>query len=168
MDSSSEILRLRLACEQDCRLLWEWANDPKVRTAAFFSAPIPWQKHVQWFRQKLSDPHSVIYIALDNKEKPVGQVRFDLTEEDEAEVDVSVDEKIRGCGYGSLLISMGVEKVCQVTSVRAVHAFVKPINEASIRAFDKAGFRKLGMKKVRGELALHYLYTCTPTVDGFS
>ncbi|MGH9508910.1 MAG: UDP-2,4-diacetamido-2,4,6-trideoxy-beta-L-altropyranose hydrolase, partial [Terriglobales bacterium] len=49
-------LRLRRATEQDCRLLWEWANDPDTRANSFSSELIPWDDHQRWFRAKLSDP----------------------------------------------------------------------------------------------------------------
>jgi len=51
---------------------------------------------------------------------------------------------------------MVVEELFRTTQVSTVHAFIKPHNEASIRAFEKAGFRKIDMETVRGSIALHY------------
>jgi len=143
--------------EEDCRLLWEWANDPQVRAAAFSSDPISWEDHVKWFASKLNDPNCIIFVALDNDGASVGQIRFDITDEREAEIDVNIDRKRRGLGYGTLLIDKGVEEIFRTTSVRIVHAFIKPDNVSSIRAFEKAKFKKIGLKAVRGHTAIHYL-----------
>lgn len=151
-------LRLRHVREEDCKMLWEWVNDPEVRGAAFSSdAAIPWEDHVQWFMRKLHDANCFLFIALDNQDTPVGQVRFDVKNDDETEIGVSIDRSRREAGYGSLLINMAVEEIFRVTPVRAVHAFIKPYNEGSIRAFEKAKFKRLGMETVRGNTATHYV-----------
>ena len=36
-------LRMRRARESDCRLLWEWANEPGVRASAFSQRAIGWE-----------------------------------------------------------------------------------------------------------------------------
>ena len=46
-------LQLRQLRETDCQLLFSWANDPDVRSASFHSAPVQWEEHRQWFKQKL-------------------------------------------------------------------------------------------------------------------
>ncbi len=150
-------LTLRRVREEDCRLLWEWANDPQVRAAASSSDPISWEDHVKWFASKLNDPNCIIFVALDNDGASVGQIRFDITDEREAEIDVNIDRKRRGLGYGTLLIDKGVEEIFRTTSVRIVHAFIKPDNVSSIRAFEKVKFKKIGLKAVRGHTAIHYL-----------
>jgi RimJ/RimL family protein N-acetyltransferase len=155
---NGERLRLRQVREDDCRLLWEWANDKEVRASAFSSDPIPWEEHVRWFIRKLHEPTCFIFIAVDNEDTPLGQVRFDVDKDGEAEIDVSIDRDKRGLGYGALLISKAVKEVIRVTHIRAVHAFIKPNNEASMRAFERAGFKRLGVENVRGNIALHYIW----------
>jgi len=48
-------LVLRRVEEADCSLLWEWANEPEVRSASFSSTPIAWDEHREWFTKKLGD-----------------------------------------------------------------------------------------------------------------
>ena len=69
----------RLAHDDDCRLLWDWANDEAVRSAAFSSASIPWADHVQWFQAGVASKRRSIYIVETEDARPVGQVRFDTT-----------------------------------------------------------------------------------------
>ena len=154
-----EKLRLRPVREADCKLLWEWVNDPEVRASAFSSNPIPWQDHVQWFKHKLQDSNCYIFIAHDERDTPIGQIRFDTLENKQAKIDVSVDKGKRRLGYGSLIINMSIKELFRLTSIRTVHAFIKPHNRNSARAFKKAQFKKYGIETVRGSIALHHVRT---------
>ncbi len=157
MHLQDQPLRLRSVRQEDCKLLWEWANDPEVRTSAFLSDSIPWQKHIEWFTHKFPDRNCHIFIAIDHQDTPIGQVRFDAQNDEQVEIDVSIEQGKRRSGYGSLLIGMAVQTLFCHTSIKAIHAFIKPDNEASIRAFEKAQFQRLDLETVKGNLALHYL-----------
>ena len=58
-------LRLRPAREDDCRLLWEWANDPETRKASFSSEEILWNDHAAWYAKKLSEKTTMILLGVD-------------------------------------------------------------------------------------------------------
>ncbi len=149
-------IRLRPVSEEDCRLLWEWANDPEVRAASFLSEPIPWEDHIRWFTQKNNDPNCFHFIALDKEDIPVGQVRFDM-HGDEAEVSLSVIKERRGHEFGSSIIEAATERMFLTTSVKVVHAYIKPQNKASMDAFRKAGFQDKGFAKIRDNQAMHFI-----------
>lgn len=131
-------LTLRHAGKSDCRLLWEWANDPGVRGASFHTATISWDEHAAWFADKLDN--ALIYIAEDQQGKPVGQFRIDWLRDGDAQVDVSVASEKRGCGIAAALILKAVQAAFRETELVRLHAYVKPENRASVRAFEKAGF----------------------------
>lgn len=150
-------LSLRRVRDADCELLWKWVNDPDVRVSAFFSNPISWESHRQWFSAKMKDPRCIQFIAMNPRDVLVGQVRFDI-ENDEAEIDVSVDGNLRGNGYAPFLIRKGVRELEKIAAVYTVNAFVKPGNAASIRAFQRAGFVCLGMEMVKGHQAMHLMW----------
>jgi len=149
-------LRLRPVRGEDKFLLWEWANDPKVRAAAFSSAAISPEQHEVWFVGKMKDSNSLILIAEDDAGAAVGQFRVDWVSDEDGEIDVSVASAFRGGGYGSMLIELGVAEVFAQKGTR-LHAFVKTDNEFSRRAFERAGFANLGERKVREQRAIHYL-----------
>ena len=150
----SSRLRLRWVTEDDLRLLWEWANDPEVRAVSFASESIPWEQHVQWFNLKTRDPRCILWIAVNREGIPVGQVRFDI-EGAEAVISTSLDRTFRGKGYGSAAIWLASQELFDVGDITAIHAYVKPGNEVSVRAFDKAGYRNVGMTKIREHEAMH-------------
>lgn len=152
-------LRLRPARESDCRLLWEWANDSAVRTAAFSSAPIPWEEHEAWFARKMKDPDCHILIAEDGYGRAIGQFRADWRSRQDADIDLSLSPEFRGAGYGRELIGLGAVQALGDRRSARLHAFVKPENLASRRSFELAGFGKLGEEYVDGHLAIHYVST---------
>jgi UDP-2,4-diacetamido-2,4,6-trideoxy-beta-L-altropyranose hydrolase len=151
-------LWLRRAQGEDGRLLWEWANDPEVRAAAFSSDLISWETHVAWLAEKLGDRRSLIFIAEDEEATPVGQIRFDGRPDGDWEVDVSIARAMRGRGLASMLIMRGIRTIRKEAHVARVHAFVKPANAASLRAFEKANFTRKGTEQVRGNAAIHLVY----------
>jgi RimJ/RimL family protein N-acetyltransferase len=133
------LLTLRPAGREDCRLLWEWANDPTVREWAFHPEPIPWDVHVAWFAERLSDARSTIYIAAAPDGGEVGQTRF----EDRgraAEVSVSVAESARGRGWGAALVDASVRRYFAESDVDRIVARVLPGNERSAAIFAAADF----------------------------
>jgi len=146
-------LTLRSVNDSDCRLLWEWANDPLVRQQSFNSTPIPWEDHVSWFARKLEDPNCHHFIGLNGAGQPVGQVRFDVG--CEAEVDVSVDAGCRGYGYGFRLLKLTSVVLFNCTPVNRINAYVWPQNVASLRSFTKAGYRSLGQDVVHEQEVIH-------------
>ena len=150
--------QLRRVRADDRELLWEWANDPEVRAASFSSAPIPWETHVSWFAERFGQGRCLMLIAEDEKGSPFGQIRFDFKNNGEAELNISLVRESRGCGLGVRVIEAGVRELFATVDCLRVNAFVKPENEASARAFEQADFVRVGMERVRGNDAVHYVY----------
>ena len=149
------MLHLRRVRKDDCRLLWEWANDPEVRAFSFSSEPIPWEEHIRWFQSKLNEADCIFYIAMDSDMIPIGQVRYDI-DRNEALISVSIDRKFRSKGYGSQTIRLASKRLLSIANVKVLHAYVKPNNGAAMRAFVKAGFQKGVTTAVRGHEAVHF------------
>ncbi len=149
-------LRLRRANPDDRQMLWEWANDADVRAASFSTAAIPWEAHVLWFSNILEDKTSLIFVAEDEHGQPIGQIRFNINGR-EAEVNISLAKQQRGRGFAVPTIEAAVRSLFAEVDCDVVHAFVKPENIASTRAFQRAGFVLTGSKTVRGSLALDFV-----------
>lgn len=150
MAKNGLVVKLRRVTDDDCRLLWTWANDPGVRAASFEKEPIPWETHVHWFQAKKNDPRSFIYVATDSNGTPAGQVRFDLDAQGGAEVHISVATEKRGLGYGSVILRLACERVLAEAEVKSLVAHVRPENVLSLRIFEKAGFIRQGTEVVKG------------------
>lgn len=152
-------LRLRRARENDCRLLFDWANDPATRAGSFHPAPIPWEEHRRWLADRLRDSQCVLYIGETDAGAAVGQVRFQYLGK-KAMLSVSVAPEFRGAGWGAALISFSIRALVRTHGVSQIDAQVKPSNEASVRLFRKSGFRQIATETIAGQSALRFAWQC--------
>lgn len=141
----------------DCRRVWEWANDPGVRAVSFRGDPIPWEGHQRWFAAKLGDPDCLFFIATGDGGEPIGQVYFDVKGR-EAVVSVSLAPASRGKGYGPRVIRKASRKLLDRGAVESIHAYIKPNNEASLRAFGRAGYVAAEPTRIHGHPAEHMIF----------
>jgi RimJ/RimL family protein N-acetyltransferase len=152
----SRLFTLRRAGAEDSHLLLEWANEPGVRAASFSSDPISAEDHHIWFSRKLRDPACTLLIAFDQRDTPVGQVRFDQ-EGSDAVISVSLERKFRGRGTGAAVISLACRQLFKETGIRLVNAYLRPENAASARAFVKSGFVQTEPTVIHGQNAAHFV-----------
>jgi UDP-2,4-diacetamido-2,4,6-trideoxy-beta-L-altropyranose hydrolase len=149
-------LKLRPVKEEDCELLWHWTNDPVIRSVSFSSEYIPWTDHVQWFTSKLGDRNCFFYIALNQDDVPIGQVRYEIRNQ-ESTISLGLAESFRGHGYGCQMILLGCKKFLQDSAVKKINAYVKPSNFASISVFLKSGFQNTGETTIKNQKAVHFI-----------
>ena len=149
-------LRLRRVEERDCKLLWEWSNDPSVRKVSFSTDFIPWKRHLEWFRSKLDNKNVVHYLVINKSDLPVGQVRFEL-DGPSAVMSLSLASEFRGAGYGSSIMAMTTDELFRSTDVKIIHAYVKLDNEASLKLFATAGFSQEATVAIQGREAVHFV-----------
>jgi RimJ/RimL family protein N-acetyltransferase len=147
-------LALRRATAQDAALLFEWANEPQARAMSFSSEPIAWQAHCAWLAQKLADARCLLFVVTEAEGTPVGQVRLDLEPAGVAVISVSVDRRHRGRGIGRRAIELAVAEAVRRVPGIEVHAYLRPDNAASLRAFACAGFGAPIEARYRGNKAL--------------
>jgi RimJ/RimL family protein N-acetyltransferase len=148
-------VRLRPVSGNDRRLLWDWVNDPVVRTMSFSSHLISWEEHQTWFDARLTDPACRLYIAVDAQDRPVGHIRFE-PENEEITASIIVSPDFRGKGYGKEILKIAAEKMMATSSVKVIRGFVKKTNEASLKAFTGAGFFPVAEVEVRGHKSVHF------------
>lgn len=147
-------MHIKAAQIDDSKMIFEWANDLQVRRMAFSCEKIKREAHKEWFQKKLNSPYSFIYIAVKNNQ-PVGQIRFDVTCDNKANVDVHTGPCTRAKGLGSKIIALGTRRFFKDCTVNEVHAVIKEENVISRRAFQKAGFKELSRKTVHGISCFH-------------
>jgi len=134
-------LPLREVKKDDVEIYWNWANDETVRKFSLSSERITWDEHKSWFAEKIDDKNSYMFLALSPGLIPIGQIRFDI-KNNEAEIDVSIVKKKRGLGIGKAIIKAGIKKFLSLRPEAYLAAHIKSDNRASIEAFMGAGFMK--------------------------
>lgn len=154
------MLTLRRANEKDLEFFWIWANDGPTRKASFFrTSAITWENHVEWFRNKLADPVTIIYVAINEAGDPVGQVSFDRVQNSpgEACIHIGIAPDFRGKGLATEAIILGSETIFRETDIRLIRAYIRPENTASIKTFAKAGFKD-GERQIYAGIDAVYKY----------
>jgi RimJ/RimL family protein N-acetyltransferase len=133
--------RIRKADKQDIKLLFDWANDPEVRKASFSTHEITWEEHSKWYEKVLNSENVVIYVLTED-DVPVGQARFTV-EDGIADIGYSIGSEFRSRGLATRLLKMAMwDAVKERKDIIDFQARVKRDNIASLRVFEKLGFRK--------------------------
>jgi UDP-2,4-diacetamido-2,4,6-trideoxy-beta-L-altropyranose hydrolase len=131
---------IRKTMEEDLMNLFTLANDPLVRSASLSSSPIELETHKEWFRSSMQDPLLLLFTILDGRAKFLGQLRFDLRQEGEAIISISLVSSSRGFSLSEKIIRQGTRIIHKLHPNRTLLAQIKPDNIASIKSFEKAGF----------------------------
>ena len=148
-------MQLRKVQQGDEVFLWHLANDPDVRSASFSTKSIPREDHIRWFRKQLNDPSCIFFIAT-YENMPVGQVRFEIKDE-EATISISVKKEYRKRNFGSDIIRISTQKIFDSTKTKKVHGYVKVDNKASVLAFQKANYVILEKCEIQDSNAFHLI-----------
>lgn len=80
-NTQGDKLYLKRASLSDCECLFNWQQAPTTRRYALVAAIPSWQEHCQWFRTKVIDPNSFLFMIRRNN-TDVGMVRLDPLEAD--------------------------------------------------------------------------------------
>jgi UDP-2,4-diacetamido-2,4,6-trideoxy-beta-L-altropyranose hydrolase len=140
-DAVNNEIGFKKAHREDVDILFKWINDPEVRSQSLSANNITYEEHVTWFSKKIADRNCYLYIAYKN-DIPVGMLRFDL-HGDEVLINYLVDKFQRGKGIGNSIIKNGVTQFLNDSCFKGtIKAVVKSSNTASLKIFEKAGFKK--------------------------
>lgn len=135
------MLEFRRAGFNDADFLLSLRNDPTTRRFSFAQHQISRSEHTTWLTERLSDPASLIWIAL-YEERPAGQLRLTQVDSLTAEVHIAVAPEFRGRGFAHEIL-VHAASLCEASWPQITHlrARIVPENEASLRAFRAAGFK---------------------------
>jgi UDP-2,4-diacetamido-2,4,6-trideoxy-beta-L-altropyranose hydrolase len=146
----------RKATAEDVMLVFGWSNEKQTRANSFSSQTIDIESHKKWFGQKLLDHESLILISEYDRQ-PAGLIRYD-TSKSGAVVGVMVDSSFRGKGLAALFLKdTGIHFLRKYRV--PIEAYIKSTNIASVKAFEKAGYKLTEEKEVQGYAS--YIYRLT-------
>jgi RimJ/RimL family protein N-acetyltransferase len=136
--------QVRLVTATDSAQLLAWTNEPTVRQASFNPQPVPAEFHERWLNARLTDPYALLLLAEEEATGvPVGLIRFSIAQ-DEATLSYLLAPEYRGRGWAALLLALGTRHLVQTfPRLRRIVGHVQRRNQASLRAFERAGFHML-------------------------
>lgn len=121
----------------DAKTLYQWATSKDVRENAIHQEIFSYEHHLKWIGGKIQSAACKFFI-LEFDQKTIGQIRIDKIDQDWI-LDYSVDREWRGKGLGQKIIELFLKEIGSVNIV----AQVLETNAASIRVFEKLGFRRV-------------------------
>jgi len=148
-------LRLRQVTPDDIWLLYNWSNEEESRANSFSTGPISKEEHIKWFNRKVNNKQSLMLIGM-LIDQPVGLVRYEI-ENEKSIVGINLDKNFRGKGLAVKLLKESLDFYCKTENV-PVEAYIKNDNKASIKAFEKVGYRFLRNDEFNGIKSVVYYY----------
>jgi RimJ/RimL family protein N-acetyltransferase len=139
---------LRRATLEDSRFFWEVNNEPSVRAQSIATQPIPWEAHEAWFARKVADPDAMFFVAhVDGV--PAAVARFQM-DGGSATIGVALAPSLRGKGLGARVIAEATAELLHARPGASVVAWIRPQNTASLGAFGRAGYVRVGSDVIDG------------------
>ena len=141
MQTSKNLFKIRNSTKKDEKLILDWANEKVVRKNSFNTNYINKEDHRRWFFNMLKNPNFSQYIMTDLKERPIGQVRFEIRGSFSF-IDVSIDCYFRGKGLSSVLLGKSFAKYFLENRTKyLLIAEVKEINFPSVSLFSSLKYK---------------------------
>lgn len=149
--NNSNNLSLRKATLKDMDIYFHWANEKNVRQYSYNPEKISYIDHIHWFEKQLSNTQSTLLVLQFNN-LDVGQIRFEVKEKI-AWIGFSIDEKYRGQGFSSFLLSRGTLFFMNsdgYSSDLSIRGAVMKNNKPSLFTFIHSGFVKIQNQVIKG------------------
>jgi RimJ/RimL family protein N-acetyltransferase len=138
---STPQVTLRRVRSDDAELIREWRNDADAVRFSMNGRRVSPEEHARWFAEQVQHSERLFWIAEEHGD-PVGQVRVDVRER-EGTVSIVVAPGQRGRGIGTSILRALHAEVAHHPGVDTLVALTHRGNAASLRAFERAGFRDL-------------------------
>lgn len=135
-------LQLRKAEFQDAKPIWELSNQPYVREYSINKSTIPWESHIEWFNSKLNDNNYLMLVVLNSSGEFIGRISYQKNE-NSLVVSICLSKVIQGKGESHRLLREA-DLLCfsHWNTLKPIKAEINPDNIASIKAFERAGYKK--------------------------
>lgn len=136
--------------------IWRWEQDPHVLRGMGRQTPESLDGRTEgWNVQMRGTEHSIRFMVYDltgNEPKPVGTTALVIDHAVRtAEFFTLIgDAANRGRGIGTEATRLTLDYAFHITALRCVHLAVLEPNTSAIRAYEKAGFRKIGTRRHSG------------------
>jgi len=151
-------LRARPAKESDFMLIFHWINDPLVRSMSFDRSSITLETYKEEFERILSqqNTHLLIIERYDDSGNwlPIAQVRVD----EDGEITMSLACECRGQHLAEPVIKTGISYIRRYPSIERLVAHMQCENVASVKAFERAGFRLTSETTTSRHQCLEYTF----------
>lgn len=139
-------LSIRKARASDSIKIFRWRSSEEAVKNSFSPGPSSYEAHNEWFKKQLQNPQSHMYIGqVGSFKQEIGVIRFDISEEHNCKVSITIDPAWRGKRLSSPLIDAGIARISRRFDVIFL-AEIKKKNLASRKCFENCGFTLYNIK----------------------
>ncbi|OGJ09765.1 hypothetical protein A2356_02170 [Candidatus Nomurabacteria bacterium RIFOXYB1_FULL_39_16] len=150
-------ITIRPAVWKDIWEIYRLSNSPEVRAVSIQNHNIIKDEHESWYRNKLNERDSHIFVISNLDDKFIGTIRLDKSGSNKFTLSIILDQSFRGFGIGPMAISQVVGIMSQKYPNYQIAAFAKEGNLASIKTLRKSGFKLDGKQSFGGKTFIQYL-----------
>jgi UDP-2,4-diacetamido-2,4,6-trideoxy-beta-L-altropyranose hydrolase len=141
-------ITLRKVTASDSDNLLAWRNEDSTIPWMGQTRRLTTDEHNQWFTKALHDDN-LLFLIIEVDGVAAGQIRYQRSNEvaasKAAKVSINIAGQYHGKGVATLAFAKGSVLVRSANFAQSVYANVLPNNFGSIRAMEKAGFKKIKM-----------------------
>ena len=143
MNTSVKKFNLRQAILADSADILSLRNDPTIISMFRIQKPIPEDEHRKWLNDVLVSDTTILFLAFKPRAKrAIASVRFDVIEQDIAEVSIILHRNIRGANFARPILMTAIEQFSLSRfGINTLRAIVRKSNFASKRLFTAAQFK---------------------------
>jgi L-amino acid N-acyltransferase YncA len=141
-------IKIRIAAASDLPAITEIYNQAvTLGSATADISPVSTESRETWLREHAPDQHPVFVAESENRVlgwcslSPYRPGRMALRHT--AEISYYIDERFRGKGVGSFLITCAIGR-CAKLGIKTIFAIILDINRGSTRILEKFGFEQWG------------------------
>lgn len=131
-------IKIRRATLYDALIVYKWAVDPEIRRNFINKDSFSFEHHMKWYQEKLASENTRLFIL--ESYCPLGQVRFDLNQDQSWTVNYLLDPVFWGIGIGKKIIEEGLK----INGKGTYYAWVKENNVPSLKVFRGLNFKEKG------------------------
>ena len=136
------MLKLKSASIIDSLDILRWRNDLSSRKFSINNNLINIDDHKKWYKKHLDSDNNYLLICHNNLGK-IGFVKYEKYKNNKLYVSLNLNPKFRNKGFGSkiLIKSQNLKRIKETKLL--LYARIRLNNFASIKAFKKAGYKKI-------------------------
>lgn len=140
-------LKLRKIKISDKKYFAKWWRDKELlKLTSGILKRIADEKVNEYFQKMLADKNNLHYMILAGR-KVIGYIALQKRKLGWHETQIVIGEKnYQGKGYGTKAIKLLINKARRI-NLKKIYLEVRPDNVRAIRAYEKCGFKKAGIKK---------------------
>ncbi len=142
-----EQLLLRPVTEEDCGLIVQWRNNPRVMSRYIYREPFTLEGQRRYYHEKVETAEVAQFLAIEKATGlPIGCVVLDDLHPQYAECGNWIGEDwATGKGYSPRMIRLACQYAFEAYGLEDIVARIFADNPASLKSYERAGFEAVGI-----------------------